>query len=141
MGRFVIRDAFIEINSIDLSDHATSVTISISKPGVDATVFGMDGASMLHGIQTDSFTVNFHQDFAAAEVDATLFPLFDNETEFTVKVRPNAGVEDVDNPTYTGECKLFEYQPLQGSVGDISTTDITFNVEGKITRTAVAPGA
>jgi hypothetical protein len=134
MGRFVIRDAVISINSVDLSDHVTSVTVDISKPGVDATVFGSPGSEMLHGVPSDTFTVNFHQDFAATEVDATLWPLFDNETEFPVTVRAFPADVSSTNPQYGGACKLFAYQPLQGSVGDISQTSIDFEVQGKITR-------
>lgn len=134
MARFVIRDAFIQINSVDLSDHATSVTVETTKEAVDATVFGDDGYSSLHGIPTDTFTVNFHQDFAAAEVDATLWPLFDAETEFPVLVRPFPDAVSTTNPSYSGDCKLHEYQPLQGDIGDISETEIAFVVQGKVKR-------
>ena len=134
MARFVIRDAFIQINSVDLSDHATSVTIETTKEAVDATVFGDPGYSSLHGIPTDTFTVNFHQDFAASEVDATLWPLFDGETSFPVLVRPFPGSVSATNPSYSGTCKLHEYQPLQGEIGEISETEIEFVVQGKITR-------
>ena len=134
MARFVIRDAFISINAVDLSDHATSVTIETTKPAVDATVFGDEGYSSLHGIPTDTFTVNFHQDFAATEVDATLWPLFDDETTFDVLVRPFPGAISATNPQYSGSCKLHEYQPLQGEIGDISETEIEFAVQGKIAR-------
>lgn len=135
MARFVIVDAVISINSVDLSDHSDQVVVTMSADAVDATVFGMaGGSSRLHGIHNDSFEVQFHQDFAASEVDATLSPLVANKTTFPVQVRAFPGAISSTNPRYTGDCKLFDYTPISGNIGDISKTSSTFFVEGKITR-------
>lgn len=72
------------------------------------------------------FELNFQQDFDAASVDATLYPLYDLETEFTVVVRGAAGPVSPTNPSYTGTCILLEYAPLDGKVGDLSETKVKF---------------
>ena len=49
--------------------------------------------------------------------------------------RPTSGAVGASNPKYTGTCILLEYQPLAGDVGDLSETEVTFNVQrGTFTR-------
>lgn len=126
MAKLVLRDCFISVDGVDFSDHVSSVEIQLSKDEIDTTNFGGSGRERAHGLKDDSFTLNFQQDFAAASVDATLYPLYDNETEFQVIVRPTAGVVGPTNPEYEGTCILLEYQPLAGDVGALSETSVTF---------------
>ena len=114
MAKLVLRDCYVVVNG---------------------TNFSGSGRERVHGLQDNSFTVTFQQDFAAASVDAVLFPLWNNENEFTVEIRPTSGAVSASNPKYTGTCILLEYQPLSGDVGDLSETEVTFNVQrGTFTR-------
>lgn len=126
MAKLVLRDCYIEVNSVDFSSHVSSVEVNLSKDEIDTTNFGGSGRERAHGLKDDSFVLNFQQDFAASQVDATLYPLYDNETEFTVLVRPTASAVGATNPSYSGTCILLEYQPLSGDVGSLSETSVTF---------------
>lgn len=126
MGKIVLRDCQITVNGVNLSDHVSSVEVNFVKDEVETTNFSGQGRERIAGLKDDSFVVTFQQDYAAGEVDATLFPLYDNETEFTVVVKPTASAVSATNPSYTGTCILLEYQPLSGSVGDLSETEVTF---------------
>lgn len=126
MAKLVLRDCFIEVDGTDFSDHVSSVEITLAKDEIDTTNFGGTGRERTHGLKDDSFTLNFQQDYAAASVDATLYPLWDGETEFTVRVRPTSAVVGANNPEYSGTCILLEYQPLSGDVGALSETSVTF---------------
>lgn len=126
MAKLVLRDCHIDINGSDFSDHASSVTISLKKNGVDTTNFSGGGKEQVAGLKDDTFEVTLQQNFDSASVDSVLFPLWDGETEFTVKVRPTAAAKSANNPEYSGTCILLEYQPLTGKVGDLSETKITF---------------
>lgn len=126
MAKLVLRDCFIEVDEVDFSDHVSSVEINLSKDEVDTTNFGGDGRERQHGLKDDSFVLNFQQDFDSGEVDDTLFPLWDDEDEFDVTVRPTSDSAATDNPEYSGTCILLEYQPLAGSVGELSETSVTF---------------
>lgn len=126
MAKLVLRDCYIEVNTVDFSSHVSSVTINLSKDEIDTTNFGGDGRERAHGLKDDSFEVTFQQDYDAGSVDDTLYPLWDDETEFVVKVRPRAAVVSATNPMYSATCILLEYTPLAGDVGDLSTTDVTF---------------
>lgn len=136
MAKLVLRDCFISVDGTDFSDHVSSVEITLSKDEIDTTNFGGSGRERAHGLKDDSFVINFQQDFAAASVDAVLYPNYDAETEFEVIVRPTAGAVSATNPQYQGTCILLEYQPLSGDVGALSETSVTFpSQRSGITRT------
>jgi hypothetical protein len=126
MAKLVLRDCFIEVDGTDFSSHVSSVTVNLAKDEIDTTNFGGDGRERAHGLKDDSFELTFQQDYSAASVDDTLYPLWDEEQEFVVKVRPRSTAKAADNPEYSATCILLEYTPLAGDVGDLSTTDVTF---------------
>lgn len=126
MGKFVLRDCQVVVNGVNFSDHISSVEVSLKKNAVDTTNFSGGGKEVVAGLKDDEFTVTFQQDFAAAEVDATLYPLYNNETEFTVAVRPHTAAISLTNPEYSATCVLLEYQPVSGKVGELSDTKVKF---------------
>ncbi len=126
MAKLVLRDCFIEVDGVNFSSHVSSVTINLSKDEIDTTNFGGSGRERAHGLKDDSFELTFQQDYDANSVDDTLYPLWDDEEEFVVKVRPRSSATSTNNPEYSATCILLEYTPLAGDVGDLSTTDVTF---------------
>ncbi len=126
MGKIVLRDCQITVNGVNLSDHVSSVEVNFVKDEVETTNFSGQGRERVAGLKDDSFVVTFQQDYAVGEVNATLSPLYSNENEFTVIVKPTASAVSATNPSYTATCILLEYQPLSGSVGDLSETEVTF---------------
>jgi hypothetical protein len=126
MAKLILKNCVIVVNSVDLSDHASSVEIEATKDDVETTSFDGSGKEVKAGLQDTTITVTFQQDFAAGEVDATLWPLWDNETEFTVAVKPTTGAISATNPEYTATCVLLEYSPLDGDVGELSETEVEF---------------
>jgi hypothetical protein len=135
MAKTILTNCKIVVNAVDFTDHASSVEINVSKDDIDTTSFDGSGRERKAGLQDNSIVVNFQQDFAAGEVDATLYPLWSDETEFTVAVRPRDAAIAADNPEYSGTCILLEYAPLNGSVGELSETSVTFPVQrGTFTR-------
>jgi hypothetical protein len=126
MAKVVLKDCYVVVNGTNFSDHTSSVTVNLSKDEVETTNFSGSGRERVAGLKDDSFEITFQQDYAAASTDAVLFPLYNNETEFVVEVRPTSAAVSVNNPKYTGTCILLEYQPLAGDVGDLSETEVTF---------------
>lgn len=128
MAKLVLRDCYIEVDGTDFSSHVSSVTINLAKDEIDTTNFGGDGRERAHGLKDDSFEVTFQQDYDADSVDDVLYPLWNDEEEFVVKVRPRrgSGAAAPNNPEYSATCILLEYTPLAGDVGDLSTTDVSF---------------
>jgi hypothetical protein len=127
--KVVLKNCQVVVNGVNFSDHVDSVEIMMKKKAIDTTNFSGGGTEVVAGLKNDSFVISFQQDFSPAEVNATLYPLYNNETEFTVAIRPVTAAISTSNPEYSATCVLLEYQPLSGKVGDLSVTKTTFNAQ------------
>lgn len=135
MPKIILKNCVVTIAGVDFSSHAHTVEIMLKKAAVDSTNFSGGGREQMAGLRDDEFTVDLQQDFDVAQVDATLFPLYANETEFTVSVKPTNAAVSATNPLYSGTCILLEYQALSGKVGDLSDTKVKFPTQRQgITR-------
>jgi hypothetical protein len=134
MARIVLTDVGVVINNIDLSDHIASVTINQNVDAVETTAFGDGGRTRIGGLEDSSITLDFHQDFAAGEVDATIAPLVGGTASFNIGPFGTAVAASGTAPRYSGTVLLTEWTPLNGSVGDLSTASVTWPVSGVITR-------
>jgi hypothetical protein len=125
--KLILRDCYIEVNGVDLSDHCSAVTITLSKDDIDTTNFSGGGREHQHGLKDDTFEITLQQDFNAASVDSVLFPLYDQEDEFYIYVLPTQSLPvGATNPSYSATCLLLEYSPLDGAVGKLSDTKVKF---------------
>lgn len=132
MASFAFTDASVTINSVDLSDHVRSVTLNIEAEDLEDTAMGDTFRSRIGGLKDWSIDIEFNQDFAASEVDATIFPLLG--TVVAVEVRPTSAPVSATNPKFSGNVLVSEYNPLDGSVGDLATTSVSWPGAGALTR-------
>lgn len=123
--KIVLKDCSITIDAVDLSDHVSSVTIETTFDEVDVTGFGSTYKEILQGLGDATITLGFFQDFDAASVDATLWPLSQSGEGFPVVVKPTSAVVSATNPSYTMTGVLLSYNPLAGAIGEASTTDVS----------------
>lgn len=114
------------VNGVDLSDHATSVTVETSRDEVDVTAMGAANKVVTPGLGDATITVTFLQDFAAGSVDATLSSMASSTTPVTIEVRSVNAARSTTNPAYTLSALMYGYSPLSGSVGDAATIDVSF---------------
>lgn len=126
MAKFVLKNALVSVNSVDLSNRSSKVTVETQFDPVDVTSFGGTYKEIIQGMGDAKITVSFFQDFAAAEVDATLWPLSQSGATFPITVRPTNSAKSATNPSYEMTAVLLSYNPIDGSVGDASTTDVEF---------------
>jgi hypothetical protein len=130
MATLVYTDAFLSVNSVDLSDHVRSLTINYEAEMLDDTVMGTSGTrSNFPGLLNWSMEVNFLQDFAASEVDATLFPLV-GAVPFPIIARPTSAAVGASNPQYSGNAVLATYPPITGEVGTLAMVTASFKSGG-----------
>lgn len=126
MATFVLRDASVVVNSVDLSNRVESVEVTTSMETQDSTAMGNQARSFNGGLFADAITVTFHQDFAASNVDVTLYTLYRARTAHTVVVKPTSSAVSATNPTFTLTGIIEDYTPISGSVGDEATTDVSW---------------
>lgn len=138
MAKFVATDVKTTINGVNLSDHIAAVTLDISADEIETTAFSAAGwRSRIGGLKDASITIDFHQDFAAGNVDSTVWTNFGSLA--TVVVVPTSGSVSATNPSYTGVFLVSQTQPIASSVGDLATMSLTWPAAGTagITRGTV----
>jgi hypothetical protein len=126
MAKMVFKNGFISVNGVDISDHVTEVTIDTSRDEVDVTAMGSTNREFVAGLGDATISITAFQDFAAAEIDATMWPLSTTDTPFPVSVRPVNGAISATNPEYQMTALLFAYTPISGGVGSAMSTPLTF---------------
>ena len=125
MAVLVLTDADITVNGVVLSDRANSVTLNYEIDSVETTAFGSVGHKFTGGLQNNSCDIEFMQDFAATETEATIYPLVGTTT--TVTVRASSAATSSTNPLYTlSGTFLAAHTPVAAAVGELAMTSLSF---------------
>src|SRR5215467_4636742 len=120
MAISVLTDAFVQINGVTLSDHASKVTVEDNRDSVDITAMGATSKAVTKGLGDAKITVDLFQDFAAGKTHATLQPLLASSTPVTIEVRPTSGARSTTNPAALMSGLLMNYNFIDGGVGEAS---------------------
>ena len=143
MARLVLTNVEVTIGGVDLSNHIASVTLGSTYDVVETTAFaGVSGSAgnvpnaaktRVAGLVDNSVTLEFHQDFEAASVEATIYPLLGTVSAITVQ--PVNAATAATNPLYSFSAVISEWTPLNGAVGELATASVTWPVTGPIVKT------
>ena len=132
MANMVLTNAFVSINSVNLSQFVKSVSISYKSEMQDDTAMGDTARSRIGSLKDYSLSIEFFQDYAAGAVDATLFGIVGSVV--AIEVRGSSAAASATNPKYTGSAILETYQPVGGSVGDNLMAPVSMSGVGALTR-------
>ncbi len=125
VAKQILKDVSIVINSVNLADHCSAVSMDDTADEIDFTGFSSAGYKEYgQGLKDGTVTVTIFQDFAAGSVHATLQPL--SGASFPVVLKPTSAAVSATNPSLTMTAKLYSYAGLDGSVGEASIIEATF---------------
>jgi hypothetical protein len=134
MAIFLQNNVGVKINSVDLSDHVTSVTLTQNFDELEVTALGDSSHKFVKGLEASTLTLNFLNDFAAASVQATLQAAYG--TTVTAVLLPVKGTAvSATNPLYTVSIIVNNLTPLNGAVGDISNSSQSFTCNSTVVQT------
>jgi hypothetical protein len=134
MAVFLNNKVGVKINTVDLSDHVTSVTLNRTFDELEVTAMGDGGHKFVKGLEASSVTIDFLNDTATANVLATLQAAWG--TNVTVVLLQEKGTAvGATNPLYTMTCLINNTTDINGAVGDIGMQSLTFNVSGTVAVT------
>lgn len=135
MAEYNYVDASVTLNSVDLSDHVTTLSCSWDLDMLETTAMGTTtGRTFIAGLYNWSVNITFNQDFAAAEVDATLAAIQAGGVAVALVLLPTSAAASATNPSWTGNVLLSSYPFLDGSVADLGSTSVTLQGSGTLTR-------
>lgn len=133
MAVFLNNGVVLTVNAVDLSNHVTAVTINRSFDELEVTAMGDSGHKFVKGLEASSITIDFLNDTATANVLQTLQAAWG--TNVTVTVKQTNAATSATNPLYTMTCLVNNTTDINGSVADLSTQSVTWNVSGTIAVT------
>jgi hypothetical protein len=116
----------------DMTDQCTSAAITNLFESQDITAFGDGSRKYAAGLGNPEVTLTLFVSYGAAEVEATLAACVGKTA--TLVIGTKTGAAAADNPIYTLTGGYLEsFEPITGSVGEMSTVDVTFT-GGVLTR-------
>ncbi len=124
MAVYMSDDLQITINSVDLSNHVTSVTFSEITDALETTAFGQSFRSRIGGLKDGTIDVEFNQDFAASNVQATIRTLLG--TVVVVVLKPTSAAVGATNPSYTFSVLVDEWPTFGNAVGELATVSVSW---------------
>ena len=127
---FLNNTLVVTLNSVDLSDQVTAVTINQTFDELETTSMGASSHTFVKGLESSTVTLDFINSYASAEVAATLQAAYGTTVPLIVK--PTSAVVSATNPEYQTTILVNNLTPVSGSVGDLSTQSITFTCNSPI---------
>jgi hypothetical protein len=136
MAVTVLYDAFVSLNSVDVSNRVKSVSIPMSVAELDATLMGSDTTINEPGLKSFSFDVSFLNDFTTGDLDSATFALWNGRTKFAVVWRKSrTDVIGVSNPEFRFTGFISSWNPVDGTaVGELAGATLTVSNSSTLTR-------
>ena len=133
MAKLVLTNAFVSIAGVNLSDHISSISLATQYDLVETTQFGDISKRVIAGLAANSVSFEFHQDFQAGSVEATIYPLLGTASACIIK--PIDTTVGASNPQYSFNVLIAEWTPLSAAAGELTTATVTWPISGDITKT------
>jgi len=134
MAIFLNNKVGFKVATINLSDHVTAFTLNRVLDQIEVTAMGDTAHKFVTGLASDTITVSFLNDTAAANVLATLQAAYGTTVAFAA-IQDGSAAVSATNLLYTGTILVDNLTDINGAVGDEGMMDITFTCNS---RTATA---
>jgi len=131
MAVFLNNKVGVKVNSVDLSDHVTSVTLNRNFEEISVTAMGDSSVKAVKGLEASSVTIDFLNDTAAASVLATLQAAW-GTTVTVVLLQDKGSAVSATNPLYTMSVLVNGTTDINGAVGDVGSMSVTWNCNSTV---------
>ena len=131
MAVFLNNKVGVKINTVDLSDHVTSITLNRTFDELEVTAMGDTAHKFVKGLEASSVTIDFLNDTATGEVLQTLQAAW-GTTVTCVFLQDKDTAVSATNPLYTVSLLINSTTDIAGSVADISMQSLTFTANSTV---------
>jgi hypothetical protein len=134
MAVYLNNGVSVVLNSVDLSDHVTAVTINQSFDELEVTAMGDSAHKFAKGLEASTITLDFLNDLAVSpsnSVNAVLRAAYGTTVALVIKQTSSA--VSTTNPSYTTTVLINNLNQVNGAVGDISSQSLTLTCNSIIT--------
>jgi hypothetical protein len=136
MAIFLSNGVVATLNSIVLSDHVTSASISRTFDELEVTAMGDTAHKFVKGLEASTITLDFLNDdlaSGAGSVRATLQAAWGTTVPLTLK--QTSAVVSTTNPLYSTTVLVNNTQDINGDVASESMQSLTFTCNSPIVIT------
>lgn len=124
----------VKINSVDISDHVSSATLTQNFDELEITSLGDSAHRFVKGLEASSLSLDFFNDFAASQITPTLQAAYG--TTVTAVLIPVKGTAvSASNPLYTVSILINNLTPISGDVASINASSISFTCNSTVVQT------
>lgn len=124
----------VKINSVDISDHVSSATLTQNFDELEITSLGDLSHKFVKGLEASTLSLDFFNDFAASQVTPTLQAAYG--TTVTAVLIPVKGTAvSASNPLYTVSILINNLTPISGDVASINASSISFTCNSTVVQT------
>lgn len=131
MAVFLNNKVGVKINSVDLSDLVTAVTINRVFDELEVTAMGDTAHKFVKGLEASTVTIDFLNDTASTKTLATLQGAW-GTTVTAIFIQEKGTAVSATNPTYTVSLLVNNTTDINGAVGDIGMQSITFTANSTV---------
>jgi hypothetical protein len=121
----------VKINTVDLSDLVTSVTINRTFDELEVTAMGDSSHKFVKGLEASTVTIDFLNDLAVDKTLRTLQAAW-GTTVTCVFIQDKGTAVSTDNRLYTVSLLVNNTTDINGAVADMSTQSITFTANSAV---------
>ena len=139
MAIYLDNNVGLKIATVDLSAYVTSITLTQTFDEVETTAMGATAHQFAKGLEASTLQVDFLNDWAASQVQATLQAAYG--TSVTAIVIPVKGTAvSATNPTYTVSILVNNLTPVgTGGPEDFARSSMTFTCTSAVAYSASTP--
>ena len=132
MSVFLNNKVGVKINSIDLSDHVSAVTLTRNFDELEVSAMGDISHRFVKGLEASTVTIDFFNDEATASVLPTLQAAW-GTTVTLVMLQDKTAAVSATNPLYSMSILVNKTTDINGKVSELSTQSVTFTVNSVTT--------
>jgi hypothetical protein len=116
----------LKIATVDLTDQASSVTLTLGSNPLTSTAFGDLGERMVPGLQTVEGTITLYVSYGATEVEGVIAGEV-GQGDTTIVVKKDAGAISASNPEWTISNTMIANYPITYTVGELQVMEVSFS--------------
>lgn len=116
-----------------IHDHAPKIELAVEVEDKDVTTYASAGwKEHLGGLKSGTLGLSLFNDIAASNIDSLFWAQLGAVVTFEVRLTQSA--VGTSNPKYTGNILINGWKPINGSVGDVNTVDVSYPTSGAVAR-------
>jgi hypothetical protein len=135
MAIYTATNTYLLLGTLNVSDHVQSASVTINYDMLDASVMTNAAHPQVKGLAAHTLQATLFNDQALSNIRAVLDAA--KGTAIAFALGANGSTASATNPVYSGSIWINGYTPVNGSIGELATVDLSFDLTTDVTITVV----